>query len=160
MSAAPSAKIAPQTAPKKGRGSRQVSRELVLRALYERLAAGTDLAGLIVFAEEADEYAEANTGFFRELLEGVLNQATALDAALEPHLDRPVRELSPVEHAAQLIGAYELSHSLNVPYKVCINEAVNLAKTYGGTDGHKFVNGVLDQLARVTRQVELEAAGR
>jgi N utilization substance protein B len=149
----------PSRAAGTGRGSRQISRELVLRALYERLAAGTDLAGLIVFAEEAEEFAEANTGFFRELLEGVLKQVPALDAALEPHLDRPVAELSPVEHAALLIGAYELSHSLNVPYKVCINEAVNLTKKYGGTDGHKFVNGVLDKLARVARAVELQAAG-
>ena len=150
----------PSKAAGTGRGSRQISRELVLRALYERLAAGTDLAGLIVFAEEAEEFAEANTGFFRELLEGVLKQVPALDAALEPHLDRPVVELSPVEHAALLIGAYELGHSLNVPYKVCINEAVNLTKKYGGTDGHKFVNGVLDKLARVARAVELQAAGR
>ena len=150
----------PSRAAGTGRGSRQISRELVLRALYERLAAGTDLAGLVVFAEEAEEFAEANTGFFRELLEGVLKQLPALDAALEPHLDRPVAELSPVEHAALLIGAYELGHSLNVPYKVCINEAVNLTKKYGGTDGHKFVNGVLDKLARVARAVELQAAGR
>lgn len=145
---------------KKGRGSRQISRELVLRALYEWQVGRADLAGMMVFAEEAEEYAEANTGFFRELLEGVLRKVTELDAALEPHLDRPVAELSPVEHAALLIGAYELSHTLNVPYKVCINEAVNLTKKYGGTDGHKFVNGVLDKLARVARAVELQAAGR
>ncbi len=150
----------PSRAAGTGRGSRQISRELVLRALYERLSAGTDFPGLVSFAEESREYAEANTGFFRELLEGVLKQMSALDTALEPHLDRPVSELSPVEHAALLIGAYELSFSLNVPYKVCINEAVNLAKSYGGTDGHKFVNGVLDKLARVARAVELEAAGR
>jgi N utilization substance protein B len=150
----------PSRAAGTGRGSRQISRELVLRALYERLAAGTELAGLIVFAEEAEEFAEANTVFFRELLEGVMCRMQDLDMALEPHLDRPVRELSPVEHAALLIGAYELGYSLNVPYKVCINEAVNLTKKYGGTDGHKFVNGVLDKLARVTRAVELQAAGR
>ena len=148
----------PSRAAGTGRGSRQISRELVLRALYERLAAGTDLPGLIGFAEEAHEYAEANTGFLRELLEGVMKQMPALDAALEPHLDRPVRELSPVEHAALLIGAYELGHSLNVPYKVCINEAVNLAKKYGGTDGHKFVNGVLDKVARVARAVEMQGS--
>ncbi len=146
---------APSRAAGTGRGSRPIARELVLRALYERLSAGTDMPGLLGFAEEAHEYAEANTEFLRELLEGVLQQMQALDAALEPHLDRPVKELSPVEHAALLVGAYELSHSLNVPYKVCINEAVNLAKKYGGTDGHKFVNGVLDKLARVARSVEL-----
>jgi N utilization substance protein B len=145
----------PSRAAGTGRGSRQVSRELVLRALYERLAAGNDYAGLMSFAEEAEDYAEANTDFLRELLEGVLRQMAALDVALEPHLDRPVSDLSPVEHAALLIGAYELGHSLNVPYKVCINEAVNLTKKYGGTDGHKFVNGVLDKLARVARAVEL-----
>lgn len=145
----------PSRAAGTGRGSRQISRELVLRALYERLSAGTDFPGLVGFAEESREYTEANTSFFRELLEGVLKQMSALDTVLEPHLDRPVSELSPVEHAALLIGAYELSHSLNVPYKVCINESVNLAKSYGGTDGHKFVNGVLDKLARVARAVEL-----
>lgn len=147
-----------------GRGSRQISRELTLRALYEWQVAGGDLAALLVHMEEEEEsarlMAEANAAFFQELLEGVLHEASSLDEALTPHLDRPVAELSPVEHAALLIGAYELTHTLNVPYKVAINEAVNLAKKYGGTDGHKFVNGVLDKLAKVTRQAEVEAAGR
>ncbi|MEW5770886.1 MAG: transcription antitermination factor NusB [Pseudomonadota bacterium] len=149
---------------KSGRGSRQISRELVLRALYEWQISGGDLAALLVHMEEEEEVAqlraEANLSFFRELLEGVLDHAEALDAALLPHLDRPVEELSPIEHAALLIGAYELGHTLNVPYKVAINEAVNLTKKYGGTDGHKFVNGVLDKLARVARAVELASAGR
>lgn len=150
---------------KSGRGSRQISRELVLRALYEWQVAHSDLAALLAHmeAEEDDGVhlsAEANMGFFRELLEGVLKEVGALDMALEPHLDRALEELSPIEHGALLIGAYELKHTLNVPYKVAINEAVNLAKKYGGTDGHKFVNGVLDKLAKVTRQVEVEAAGR
>lgn len=151
--------------PKPGRGSRQISRELVLRALYEWQVAQSDMAALLVHMEAEEEdgvrlSAEANMGFFKELLEGVLKEADALDEALVPHLDRPVLELSPIEHGALLIGAYELSHTLNVPYKVAINEAVNLTKKYGGTDGHKFVNGVLDKLAKVTRQVEVEAAGR
>lgn len=150
---------------KPGRGSRQISRELVLRALYEWQVAESDLSTLRVHMEAEEEdgvrlSAEANMGFFKELLEGVLKEASALDEALAPHLDRPIQELSPVEHGALLIGAYELSHTLNVPYKVAINEAVNLTKKYGGTDGHKFVNGVLDKLAKVTRQVEVEAAGR
>ncbi len=150
---------------KPGRGSRQISRELVLRALYEWQVARSDLAALLVHMEEEEGDGvrlsdEANMGFFRELLEGVLKASPALDEALAPHLDRAVAELSPIEHAILLIGAYELSHTLNVPYKVAINEAVNLAKKYGGTDGHKFVNGVLDKLAKVTRQVEVEAAGR
>jgi N utilization substance protein B len=146
---------------------RRVARERVLRALYQWQIAGGDYAALRVQAEQAEpEEIEAgegkvapHAGLLDELLQGVLTHATALDAALAPHLDRPVAELSPIEHAILLIAAYELSHSLNVPYKVCINEAVELAKRYGGTDGHKFVNGVLDKLARVTRRVEIEAAG-
>ncbi|HNQ05238.1 MAG TPA: transcription antitermination factor NusB [Thiobacillaceae bacterium] len=147
-----------------GRGSRRIARELTLRALYEWQVAGGDLAALQVHMEEEEEsarlMAEANTAFFQELLAGVLRTTDALHAALGPHLDRAVTELSPVEHAALLIGAYELLHTPNVPYKVVINEAVNLAKKYGGTDGHKFVNGVLDKLARGVRGVEIEAAPR
>lgn len=138
----------------KGRGSRQVSRELVLRALYQWQVSGADQAALQVEAEDQEEYPEANLGFFKELLEGVLRHASELDSALTPHLDRPVRELSLIEHGCLLIGAEELIHTLNVPYKVAINEAVNLAKKYGGTDGHKYVNGVLDKLARVARPDE------
>ncbi|MBI5331737.1 MAG: transcription antitermination factor NusB [Betaproteobacteria bacterium] len=144
-------------APKKGRGSRQLSRELVLRALYQWQVGGSDLAALIVSMEEEEDYAEVNVGFFRELLTGVLANAADLDAALAPHLDRAVKELSPIEHGCLLIGAQELAYTLNVPYKVAINESVNLAKKYGGTDGHKFVNGVLDKLAKVTRVAELTA---
>jgi N utilization substance protein B len=137
----------------------------VLRALYQWQIAGGDYAALLVQAEQHEPEETGDTtrpheGFLRELLDGVLKGAATLDAALEPHLDRPVAELSPIEHAILLIGAFELIHSLNVPYKVCINEAVELAKMYGGTDGHKFVNGVLDKLAKVTRQVEIEAAQR
>jgi len=156
---------------KKNRGSRQVSRELALRALYEWQVGKNDLAALYVHMEEGSGFTdaeadrpanlgdEANMAFFHELLEGVLGEAKALDVALAPHLDRDVGELSPVEHAALLIGAYELTHTLNVPYKVAINEAVNLTKKYGGTDGHKFVNGVLDKLARVVRTAELVSVG-
>jgi transcription antitermination protein NusB len=156
----------PSKPARRGPNPRRVSRERVLRALYLWQIAGGDYASLLVQVEryEPEETEDAgeevltkpHTGFLRELLDGVLKQTAALDAALEPHLDRPVVELSPVEHAVLLIGAYELIHSFNVPYKVCINEAVELAKMYGGTDGHKFVNGVLDKLAQVARQVEIE----
>lgn len=144
----------------KTRGSRRVSRELVLRALYQWQLTGDDLARLLVQAEEAEEYVQANEALLRALLEGILTQAPALDAALAPHLDRPVAQISPIEHALLLLGAYELLHSPDVPYRVAINEAVELAKRYGGTDGHKYVNGVLDKLARTARQPEIEAATR
>ena len=142
------------------RGNRRIARELVLRVLYQWQLTGDDFAKLLVQAEEAEEYPQANTVFLKGLLDGILKEAAALDAALAPHLDRKVEALSPIEHGVLLIGAYELSHSLDVPYKVAINEAVELAKRYGGTDGHKFVNGVLDKLAKSVRSVEVEAAGR
>ncbi|HEX8980734.1 MAG TPA: transcription antitermination factor NusB [Parasulfuritortus sp.] len=144
----------------KKRGNRRLSRELALRALYQWQLTGDDLARLLVQAEEAEEYADANVEFLKAMLDGILNEAGALDGALAEHLDRPLDQLSPIEHGILLIGAYELTHSLDVPYKVAINEAVNLAKAYGGTDGHKYVNGVLDKLAKVVRQVEIEAAAR
>ncbi len=142
------------------RGNRRIARELVLRALYQWQLTGDDYAKLLVQAEEAEEYPQANTVFLKGLLDGILKEAAMLDAALAPHLDRKVEELSPIEHGVLLLGAYELSHSLDVPYKVAINEAVELAKRYGGTDGHKFVNGVLDKLAKETRQVEIQAQGK
>jgi transcription antitermination protein NusB len=159
------AALAPKAA-RRGPNPRRVSRERVLRALYLWQIAGGDYASLLVQVERYEpeekeaagdvELTKPHSGFLRELLDGVLKEAANLDMALTPHLDRAVVELSPIEHAVLLIGAYELIHSFNVPYKVCINEAVELAKLYGGTDGHKFVNGVLDKLAQVVRQVEIE----
>jgi N utilization substance protein B len=144
----------------KKRGNRRLSRELALRALYQWQLTGDDLARLLVQAEEAEEYKDANVEFLQTMLAGILNEAAALDSALSDHLDRPNEQLSPIEHGILLIGAYELSHSLDVPYKVAINEAVNLAKAYGGTDGHKYVNGVLDKLAKDVRKIEIETAAK
>jgi transcription antitermination protein NusB len=144
----------------KKRGNRRLSRELALRALYQWRLTGDDFARLLVQAEEAEEYAEANTEFLKALLEGVLVEVETLNQVLAQHIDRPVEQLSPIEHGILLIGAYELAHHLDVPYKVAINEAVNLAKAYGGTDGHKYVTGVLDKLARSSRRIEIEAEAR
>jgi transcription antitermination protein NusB len=156
----------PHRSAKRGPNPRRVSRERVLRALYLWQISGGDYASLLVQVEQAEpeeteaagdvELTRPHAAFLRELLAGVLKETASLDLALTPHLDRPVVELSPIEHAVLLIGAYELLHSLNVPYRVCINEAVELAKMYGGTDGHKFVNGVLDKLAQIARQIEIE----
>ena len=98
-----------------------------------------------------------DTDLFATLLRGTLAQHEALEAALTPHLDRPMDELSPVEFAVLLLGTYELTAQPETPYRVIINEAVELAKAYGGTDGHKFVNGVLDKLAAQVRSVETAA---
>ena len=108
---------------------------------------------------EKQIHAEKNLGrydreLFSRLLRGALSRHHELELLIVPHLDRPLDELSPVEFAVLLLGAYELSRHLEVPYKVVINEAVELAKTFGGTDGHKFVNGVLDKLAPQLRSPE------
>lgn len=133
---------------------RHRARELALQGIYQwRITAG-DEAQI-----EKQIHAEKNLGrydkeLFSDLLRGSLKQHAELEALLVPHLDRPMAELSPVEFAVLLLGAFELSRHPEVPYKVIINEAVELAKTFGGTDGHKFVNGVLDKLAPQLRAQE------
>ena len=97
---------------------------------------------------------------FTQIFLGAIAESDALCAALTPLLDRPLAELSPVERGVLLLGAYELAHCPAVPYRVIINEAVELAKSFGGTDGHKFVNGVLEKLAASLRPVEFESGRR
>jgi N utilization substance protein B len=92
---------------------------------------------------------------FDALLRGCIAEASGLDAVLARHVDRRTTLLSPVEHGVLLIGAYELTHCIDVPYRVVINEAVEVAKSFGGTDGHKYVNGVLDKAAADLRPAEV-----
>ena len=99
----------------------------------------------------------ADSEHFNTLLHGAIRDAATLRADLAPLIDRPLDQLSPVEHAALLIGAFELKHHIEIPYKVVINEAVELTKSFGGIDGHKYVNGVLDRFAANVRQVEVDA---
>jgi N utilization substance protein B len=126
--------------------------------MYEWLLAGSDAGVIDAHMREQEGFAQCDTAHFDALLHGCIGEAAALDAALARHLDRPTTELSPVEHGLLLIGAYELLHCVDVPYKVAINEAVELAKSFGGTDGHKFVNGVLDKAAGDLRPAEVAAA--
>ena len=107
---------------------------------------------------ESDDFAKSDANYFRTLLIGAIDNAPRLEAEITPFLDRAFRELSPIERGILLLGGYELMRELEVPYRVVINEAVELAKVYGGTDGHKFVNGVLDKLAGRLRRIEVEAA--
>ncbi|GAP36895.1 transcription antitermination factor NusB [Piscinibacter sakaiensis] len=141
-----------------GKSPRRRSRELAVQGLYEWLLSGSDAGVIDAHMREQEAYAASDTAFFDALLHGCIREAAALDAALARHVDRPTRDLSPVEHAVLLIGAWELANGLEVPYKVVINEGVELAKAYGGTDGHKYVNGVLDKVAADLRRVEVEAA--
>jgi N utilization substance protein B len=106
---------------------------------------------------ETDEFAKADVPYFRTLLNGAISHVAELDSQMAPFLDRTPSELSPIERGVLLLGGYELLSELEVPYRVVINEAVELAKAYGGTDGHKYVNGVLDKLAARLRQIEVRA---
>ena len=136
---------------------RHRARELALQGIYQwRVTAGDDAQ------IEKQIHAEKNLGrydkeLFSKLLRGTLSLHADLEALIAPRLDRPLAELSPVEFSVLMLGAFELSQHLEVPYKVVINEAVELAKTFGGTDGHKYVNGVLDKLAAQVRAVEVAA---
>lgn len=141
-------------------GSRSLSREYALRALYAQLLSGTDPVLAAAHIREDADFAKANAGYFETLFHGVLNEMADLEIKLTPHLDRAFAELSPIERGILLIGAHELANCPDVPLRVAINEAVELAKKYGGTDGHKFVNGVLDKLAKLMRPNEPVLIGR
>ncbi|HET9820582.1 MAG TPA: transcription antitermination factor NusB [Burkholderiaceae bacterium] len=145
------------TAPK---SQRRRARELALQGLYQWLIAGGDAGAIDAQLREHEGYAKCDSVHFDALLHGVIAEAAALDAALARHVDRKTSELSPVEHVVLLIGAYELRHCVDIPYKVAINEAVELAKAFGGTDGHKYVNGVLDKVAADLRAAEVAEARR
>ena len=137
---------------------RHRARELALQGIYQWRVTAGDAAQI-----EKQIHAEKNLGrydreLFSKLLRGALGGHADIEVLLARHIDRPLEELSPVEFAVLLLGAFELSQHLEVPYKVVINEAVELAKTFGGTDGHKYVNGVLDKLALQLRAQEF--AGR
>ena len=136
-------------------GNRRKSRELALKGLYQYLLSPKELR--LIVREMADEpdFARADETYFRALLEGVYDQLQELDVRITKFLDRAIVELSPIEHAILLISAYELIFDVSIPYRVAINEGVELAKLYGGTDGHKYVNGVLDKLAAEARPSEV-----
>jgi|SRR2546427_7305794 len=140
------------------KSSRHRAREFALQGLYQWLLSRTDPATIRAQLAEAGGFAKCDTAFFDSLWRGVIDNFDALVKAFAPYLDRAPRELSPIEKAILAIGAWELLHQPDIPYRVAINEAVELAKSYGGTDGHKYVNGVLDKLAALTRGPEMRVA--
>ncbi len=129
------------------RSARRRSREFALQGLYQWLLSGEAVAEVDAHIREQEGFDKCDHAHFDALLHGAIEQAAALDAVLARHVDRKISLLSPVEHAVLMIGAYELMHCVEIPYRVAINEAVELAKSFGGTDGHKYVNGVLDRCA-------------
>ena len=146
--------------PPKPKSARRRSREIALQGLYEWLVSGADATVIDAHMREQEGFDKADRAHFDALLHGCISEAADLDAVLARFVDRKTTELSPVEHGVLMIGAYELKHCVDIPYKVAINEAVELAKSFGGTDGHKYVNGVLDKAAGVLRPAEVQARGR
>jgi N utilization substance protein B len=136
------------------KSARRRSRELALQALYAWQISGESAAGLQTQATQSREYAKADSSYFTRLLEGTIEDAGALERLIAPALDRKLKELSPVERGILLLAAYELKNAPDIPFRVVINEAVELAKDFGGTDGHKYVNGVLDKLVAELRPAE------
>jgi len=139
--------------------ARSLSRKLAMQALYQWQLTGQSAAELRNQYATEEGFADADADYFRELVEQVTEGVAALDAGLGELIDRPVGQLDPVERAVLLIGLYELGQRLDVPYRVVINEGVELAKRFGATEGHKFVNAVLDRAARTLRAAEQAAAG-
>lgn len=138
-----------------GLSRRALARRLTVQALYQWLInENTPGALLRQFREQEEGLGRADPAYFEALLSGIVAQAAELDVRIAPHLDRPLNQLDPVEHAVLLLGVFELQAQVEVPWKVVVNEAVDLAKLFGAEEGYKFVNGVLDRLARELRPVE------
>jgi N utilization substance protein B len=136
---------------------RRLARELALQGLYQWCVAGGTAEAIEAQLRETREFPKTDEKYFSGLLRGVLANVPELEEQIQPYLDRPLKELSPVEISILLLGAHELGSHPEIPYRAVINEAVELAKSYGGTHGHRYVNGVLDKLAAKLRAVEINA---
>ena len=136
------------------KSGRTRAREFALQALYQHLVGRNEASDIDLFTRDLSGFHKADSAHYDALLHGSIAQSAELDALILPMLDRPMAEVSPIEHAVLWIGAYELQHCLDVPLRVVINECIELAKSFGGTDGHKYVNGVLHKLGQKLRAAE------
>ena len=153
---------APQSLPKTdaaSRSARRRARELTLQGLYGWLLCGGEGAAIAGRMKDSPGYGQADEAYFLELIQGTIGSAEALRAQFSVAIDRQLADLSPVEHSILLIATYELVQRPEIPYRVVINEAIELAKAFGSIDGFRYVNGVLDKLAARLRVAET-AAGR
>jgi transcription antitermination protein NusB len=138
--------------------TRHRARECVLQGLYEGQLSGNSAEAIRARLVADADFANADRAYFDDLWSGVNAESDALIRMIAGSIDRPVAQLSPVERAVLVIGAWELKHRAEIPYRVVINESIELAKSYGGTDGYKFVNGVLDKLAPALRAAEIDSS--
>lgn len=132
------------------------AREFAIQALYQHLVGQQPTADIDVFTRDLSGFNKCDSAHYDALLYGCVEHAAVLDTHIEPLLDRRMLEISPVEHAILWLGVYEFLHCLDVPWRVVLNECIELAKDFGGTDGHKYVNGVLNALAPTLRTAEVE----
>jgi N utilization substance protein B len=144
----------PKAPPK---SARRRARELVVQGLYQWRVGGADEAAIEAYAPEIEGYAKADREFFVGTLRGVIGQRASLIVKIGAHIDRPFPELSPIEACILMLGSFEMINHPETPYRVIINEAIELTKSFGGTDGHKYVNGVLDKIAAEVRATEFAA---
>ena len=138
-------------------GARTRARELLLQALYQKQIAGHDRRELLSQFREQVAYQRVDQAFFEELLAAICEKQEALEKIIEGLIDRPLEQLDPVELGILLIGVHELQSRIDVPYRVVIDEGVNLAKRFGATDGHKYINACLDAAAQSLREIEVKA---
>lgn len=136
---------------------RSRAREFAVQALYQHLVGKQDPESIDQFTRGLSGFHKADAVHYDALLHGCIREAGELDALIVPLLDRKLEEISPIERAVMWIGTYEFLHAPDVPWRVVLNECIELAKEFGGTDGHKYVNGVLNGLAPQLRSVEVEA---
>lgn len=137
--------------------ARSRAREFALQALYQHLVGRNPAVDIDGFTRDLSGFHKADAAHYDALFFGCTEQGGALDARIAPLLDRPLTEISPIEHACMWIGLYELLHCPDVPWRVVLNECIELAKDFGGTDGHKYVNAVLSGLAPQCRADEVQA---
>lgn len=145
------------------KSARSRAREFALQALYQVIVGKNEAADIDLFTRDLSGFHKADSAHYDALLYGCAEQAADLDKLILPLLDRSMAEISPIERAAMWIGTYEMKHCLDVPWRVSLNECIELAKEFGGTDGHKYVNAVLEGLAPALRPHEVQAdrqAGR
>ncbi|MDR3013999.1 MAG: transcription antitermination factor NusB [Delftia acidovorans] len=138
------------------KSNRSRAREFALQALYQHLVGGNDVEAIDRFTRDLSGFHKADSVHYDALLRGCINSQVDLDALIAPKLDRTMAEISPIEHASMWIGVYEFQHCPDVPWRVVLNECIELAKEFGGTDGHKYVNAVLNGLAPTLRAAEVE----
>mgnify|MGYP001550153021 CR=1 FL=1 len=141
----------------KGTGARTRARELMLQALYQKQIAGHSSAELMSQFHEQVAYERVDQAYFDEQLPAICKAQSELEKTIDKLIDRPLEQLDPVELGILLIGVYELESRIDVPYKVVINECVNLARRFGSVDGHKYINACLDVAARSLRATEVDA---